>query len=73
MLADYLSGRRTAGCPGRFQDRCPLTAPVPDDELLAQLFIHTWTLLTGRMLRSDVPPPELTEQELIDFWADDRF
>jgi hypothetical protein len=43
------------------------------DDLIAQLLIHTWTLTAGRMLRSDVPPQELTEQELIDFWADEHF
>jgi hypothetical protein len=45
--------------------------PSSDDELLAHLLIHTWILITGRMLRSDVPPQDLTEQELIEFWADD--
>lgn len=43
-----------------------------DDELIARLLIHTWTLTTGRTLRGDVPPHELTEEELIDFWSDDR-
>ena len=33
------------------------------------LLIDTWTLTTGRTLR-DVPPCQLTEEELIDFWAD---
>ena len=46
---------------------------LSDDELIAQLLIHTWTLTTGKILRSDVPPHELTEEELIDFWSDDRF
>lgn len=45
--------------------------PCCDDELLARLLIHTRMLTTGRTLR-DVPPDELTEQELIDFWADDH-
>jgi hypothetical protein len=44
--------------------------PSSDDELLAHLLIHTWMLITGRMLRSDIPPQDLTEQELIEFWAD---
>jgi hypothetical protein len=48
-----------------------LRRPRSDDELIAHLLIHTWILITGRMLRSDVPPQDLTEQELIDFWADD--
>jgi len=44
--------------------------PLSDDEQIVQLLIQTWTLMTGRTLRSDVPPQELTEQELIDFWSD---
>jgi hypothetical protein len=46
-------------------------APRSDDELVAHLLICTWALNTGRTLRSDVPPHELGEQELIDFWADE--
>lgn len=41
-----------------------------DCAIIARLLIDTWTLTTGRTLR-DVYPCELTEQELIDFWADD--
>jgi hypothetical protein len=55
---------------------CDHTMPfilLPDDELIALLLIHTWTLTTGKTLRGDVPPHELTEEELIDFWSDDRF
>ena len=44
---------------------------LSDDELIARLLIHTWTLTTGKTLRGDVPPHELTEEELIDFWSDD--
>jgi hypothetical protein len=44
----------------------------PDDDSLARVLISTWTLITGRTLRSDVPPRELSEEELIDFWADDH-
>lgn len=46
---------------------------VTDDDLVARLLVDTWTLTTGRVLRSDVPPQDLTEQELIEFWADDHF
>jgi len=46
--------------------------PLSTDELLSFLLISTWSLTTGRQLRCDVPPGELTEQELIDFWADDH-
>jgi hypothetical protein len=45
---------------------------LSDDELIARLLIHTWTLATGKTLRSDVPPHELTEEELIDFWSDNH-
>jgi hypothetical protein len=49
------------------------TPDVPDyyDDLLATLLIHSWMVATGRTLRADVPPPELSAEELIDFWADD--
>jgi hypothetical protein len=46
--------------------------PLSEDELLALLLIHTWTLTTGKTLRCDVPPQELTEEELIEFWSDDH-
>lgn len=46
---------------------------LSEDELIARLLIHTWTLTTGKTLRCDVPPHELSEEELIDFWSDDRF
>ena len=39
---------------------------------MAFLLIHTWMLATGRILRSDVPPAQLSEDELIAFWADDH-
>jgi hypothetical protein len=41
-----------------------------EQALLAMTLITTWALATGRTLRSDVPPCRLTEDELIDFWAD---
>jgi hypothetical protein len=42
-----------------------------EDALLARVLITSWSLATGRTLRSDVPPQLLTEDELIAFWADD--
>ena len=42
-----------------------------DDDLLAAVLIRMWTLASGRSLRRDVPPAQLSEEELIDFWADD--
>lgn len=56
-------------------DDDPLTYCVPmpdDDDLLALVLITTWTARTGRLLPIGVPPAELTEQQLIDFWADDQ-
>lgn len=46
--------------------------PVSNDDLIAFFLIGSWSLVTGRRLRRDVPPGELTESELIDFWADDH-
>jgi hypothetical protein len=46
--------------------------PVSNDDLVAFLLISPWALRTGRRLRSDVPPWELPESELIEFWADDH-
>lgn len=41
------------------------------DEILAIVLIRMWALASGRTLRSDVPPGQLSEEELIAFWADD--
>ena len=49
-----------------------LYPPVSHDEFVARLLIDIWTLATGRTLRCDVPPHELTAEELIDFWSDDH-
>jgi hypothetical protein len=43
-----------------------------EDELLARVLISSWSLSTGRTLRSGVAPEWLTEDELISFWADDE-
>jgi hypothetical protein len=48
----------------------PFTS-LSDDELMAQLLINTWTLTTGKTLPRDVPPQELAEEELIDFWSEE--
>jgi hypothetical protein len=39
--------------------------------LLARVLITSWSLATGRTLRS-AAPQTLTEDELISFWADDK-
>jgi hypothetical protein len=41
-----------------------------DDALLSRVLISTWVLHTGRTLRRDVPPSDLSVEELINFWAD---
>jgi hypothetical protein len=43
----------------------------PGDEVLAAVLIRMWALASGRTLRSDVPPDQLSAEELIAFWADD--
>jgi len=53
-------------------DRATPFTLLSSDELIARLLIDTWTLTTGKTLRCDVPPQELTEEELIDFWSDDH-
>jgi len=53
-------------------DLAMLYPPVSHDEFVARLLIDIWTLATGRTLRRDVPPHELTAEELIDFWSDDQ-
>lgn len=47
------------------------TAGSGDDSLLAALYMRMWALASGRPLPRDVPPGELTEEELVSFWADD--
>jgi hypothetical protein len=46
-------------------------ASTSEDDMLASILISMWALASGRFLRRGVRPDELTEQELIDFWADD--
>jgi hypothetical protein len=46
-------------------------AGVRDDVLLAALYVRMWALASGRRLPRNVPPGELSEEELISFWADD--
>ncbi|MGI8332539.1 hypothetical protein ACRYCC_21525 [Actinomadura scrupuli] len=40
-----------------------------DDDLLALTLFSTWAVRTGRTLRA-AHPEELTEDELIEFWAE---
>lgn len=50
----------------------PSYPSISRDEFVARLLIDIWTLATGKTLRCDVPPGELTAEELIDFWSDDH-
>ena len=42
------------------------------DDLLAAILTTNWTLATGRTLPAGVSPRSLSEEDLINFWADDR-
>jgi hypothetical protein len=50
----------------------PAVRYAAEDELLARVLITSWSLTTGRTLRTGVSPQLLTEEELISFWADDQ-
>jgi hypothetical protein len=51
--------------------RLPRLQAETDDELLAFLYICMWELASGRSLPRDVPIGDLSEDELIEFWADE--
>jgi hypothetical protein len=55
-----------ASPPGVRQAPC-----TGDDDLLAAVLFRMWALASGRRLPRDVRPDQLTEEELIGFWADD--
>lgn len=42
------------------------------DDLLAAILITNWALATGRTLPAGISPRSLSEEDLINFWADDR-
>jgi hypothetical protein len=65
---------RTSGGPARSPSHSPEPGTRPDDrddEFLAAILIRMWVLASGRTLRRDVPPDQLSTEELIAFWADD--
>ncbi len=62
--------RRASQASGRARGRT-LGHAQAEDDLLAFLLISNGMLITGRTLRSDVPPGQLSESELIEFWAED--
>ena len=61
-----------SGAPGSRPCMPARSAVSSEDDFMAVLLIVAWTLSTGRVLRSDIPPWQLSEEELIAFWADDR-
>jgi len=66
--------KRTTGGPARRPIQAPRSGTHHDDagdEILAAVLIRMWALASGRTLRSDVPPDQLSAEELIAFWADD--
>jgi hypothetical protein len=52
--------------------RQQLDPQLSDEHLVAFTLIHTWTLMTGRVLRPGTTPCDLSVDDLIDFWADPR-
>ncbi len=61
----------TSADTARPADRATPAGQEPADDFLAAVLIRMWALASGRSLRRDVPPAQLSEEELIDFWADD--
>ena len=60
----------TAQLPAR--PAAPANPPsTRDDSLLAAMYVRMWALVSNRPLPRDVPPSELSKEELISFWADD--
>ena len=47
------------------------SACTGDDDLLAAVLYRMWALASGRPLPRNVRPDQLSEEELIGFWADD--
>jgi hypothetical protein len=61
--------RRPSECAGETTAVAP--ADSGHDDELAGLLVRMWSLASGRSLPSGVRPADLSEQELLDFWADD--
>lgn len=56
---------------GRHRTEAERRREEADDRMLASLLISMQSLVTGRRLPDGVPPDQLSEEELIAFWADD--
>lgn len=65
-MAAFPQGARTDG-----RAAVGKSSGAADDSLLATLYMRMWAMTSGRELPRDVPPGELTEEELVSFWADD--
>jgi hypothetical protein len=75
MQDTTVSHRPCASDPGAMSRRNMRGKPVDwgnEDEVLARVLITSWTLATGRTLRTGVPPHAHSAEELISFWADDQ-
>jgi len=49
----------------------PRSMALAEDDTLAAMYLRMWFLATGRRLQPDLRLEHLTEDELIDFWAED--
>jgi hypothetical protein len=52
-------------------DRQPTDQTDKDEAALAAVLVCLWSLASGRRLPDGVPLDQLSEEELIAFWADD--
>lgn len=66
-------GQRIARIPApRINQMCHSgTDAGTEDDLIADMLISMWALQSGRFLRRGIRPDQLSEEELISFWADD--
>lgn len=69
-MTPYPAARRAnrAARPAGSRHEGPADA---DEQQLADTLVRMWSLASGRRLRPGVRPCELSEDELIAFWADD--
>ena len=49
----------------------PRSMALAEDDTLAAMYLRMWFLATGRRLQSGLRLELLTEDELVDFWAED--
>lgn len=69
-MTPFPGGRADDGAnAGMSLSRVP--APDANDRQLARVLMSMWSLASGRRPRLDIPPDQLSEEELVAFWADD--